>query len=72
MRKFVEKLLIFSIGLYRNLLSPHKLQTCRFYPSCSSYAVESIKKHGPYKGTLKAVFRVAKCNPFCKGGYDPV
>ena len=46
--------------------------TCRFYPSCSEYALESLKKNGCIKGSIKAILRILKCSPFSKGGYDPV
>ena len=45
---------------------------CRFQPTCSQYAIEALRVHGPFKGFYLAVFRVLRCNPFCKGGYDPV
>jgi len=45
---------------------------CRFQPTCSSYAIEALRVHGPFKGFYLAVFRILRCNPFCKGGYDPV
>ncbi|MGD9807684.1 MAG: membrane protein insertion efficiency factor YidD [Deferribacterales bacterium] len=45
---------------------------CRFYPSCSDYAVQALKQKGLIKGTLLTVWRVARCNPLSKGGYDPV
>ena len=45
---------------------------CRFQPTCSQYAYEAIKKYGPLKGGLKAIWRVLRCNPLSRGGYDPV
>jgi putative membrane protein insertion efficiency factor len=62
----------FFIELYRNCLSPFKLQCCRFYPSCSEYAYLAVEKHGIMKGLLKSAWRVLRCNPFSPGGYDPV
>ena len=61
------------IRFYQIYLSPLKgHETCRFYPSCSQYAIEAIQKYGVGKGTLLAVWRILRCNPFSRGGYDPV
>ncbi|MBN1266602.1 MAG: membrane protein insertion efficiency factor YidD [Anaerolineales bacterium] len=48
------------------------VNTCRFYPTCSHYSYEAIAKHGLLKGGLMSIWRVLRCNPFCRGGYDPV
>jgi putative membrane protein insertion efficiency factor len=45
---------------------------CRFHPTCSQYAVEAIQQHGAAKGGILAIWRICRCNPFCKGGFDPV
>ncbi len=66
------KLLIALIKFYRKCISPLKLPCCRFTPTCSQYAIEAITVHGAFKGVLLATWRVLRCNPFCKGGYDPV
>ena len=58
--------------LYRACLSPLLGQTCRFYPSCSIYALEAIEKYGACKGMRMTVMRLAKCHPFHPGGFDPV
>lgn len=64
---------IFFIKLYRKLISPLKRKpSCRFYPTCSQYALEAYKVHGFFIGTFFTVKRVLKCNPFCKGGIDEV
>lgn len=68
----MSKLLIGLIGLYRRFISPLKSPCCRFTPTCSEYAVEAIRVHGALKGTVLAVWRILRCNPFCRGGYDPV
>lgn len=60
------------IHFYRKFISPLKPPTCRFYPSCSAYALEAIEIHGPLKGTYLAVNRIARCHPFNPGGVDPV
>ena len=49
-----------------------KKPCCRFYPTCSQYALEAIQKYGAFKGFFLALWRILRCNPFCKGGYDPV
>jgi len=67
----MKKVVIFAINFYRNYISGMKLQCCRFYPSCSEYAVEAINKYGLIKGLLKSAARLIRCHPFSKGGYDP-
>ena len=64
------KLLINLIKLYQKYVSPLKKPSCRFYPSCSNYAILAIEKYGFFKGSLKAIWRVLRCNPFSKGGVD--
>ncbi len=66
----MKKLLISIIELYRNYISPLKKPCCRFYPTCSQYAILAIKKYGALRGTLKAAWRILRCNPFGKGGVD--
>ena len=60
------------IRVYRNYISPLKPPTCRFYPTCSAYAMEAIEVHGAIKGSLLAAKRIAKCHPFHPGGVDLV
>ena len=60
------------IRFYQIFISPLKPPTCRFYPTCSAYAIEAIQKKVPVKGTWLAIKRIAKCHPFHPGGYDPV
>lgn len=60
------------IRFYQKNISPRKISCCRFDPTCSVYAIEAIKVHGPFKGLALGLWRVLRCNPFCKGGYDPV
>jgi putative membrane protein insertion efficiency factor len=67
-----EKLLIIVIKFYQKWISPMKLPTCRFYPTCSQYAIDAIIRYGSIKGTILAVKRILKCHPFHPGGYDPV
>lgn len=69
----VKKILIGLIRFYQKFLSPLKGRAyCAFTPTCSQYAIESIQKHGVIKGTWLAFWRILRCNPFSKGGYDPV
>ena len=70
MIRLLEKLLIAPIKLYRRFISPLKPACCRFYPSCSEYAILAVKKYGPFKGLIKAIWRILRCNPFSKGGID--
>lgn len=68
----MKKVFLKMIRFYQKKISPIKKPCCRFYPTCSEYAVEAIEKYGALKGSLMAVWRILRCNPFCKGGYDPV
>ncbi len=64
---------IWLIGLYRKYLSPLKgRRTCRFYPTCSQYAIEAIEEWGVIIGLALAFWRILRCNPFCRGGIDNV
>ncbi len=67
-----RKVLIFPIRVYQRVLSPLLPNRCRFYPTCSHYAVEAIEKHGAMKGLWLAIKRILKCHPLHPGGYDPV
>ncbi|MBP7984919.1 MAG: membrane protein insertion efficiency factor YidD [Bacteroidaceae bacterium] len=60
------------IFFYRRFVSPFTPPSCRFVPTCSQYALEALKKHGPFKGLLLAVWRILRCNPWGGSGYDPV
>ncbi len=68
----MSRLLIGLIRFYQKYLSPMKISCCRFSPTCSQYAIEAIKVHGVFKGMGLALWRILRCNPFCRGGYDPV
>ena len=68
----MKKIMIFLIKVYRKYISPMTGPHCKYYPTCSQYAIEAIEKHGALKGGLLAVWRILRCNPFSKGGYDPV
>lgn len=60
------------IRVYRRAISPLFPPTCRFYPSCSAYALEAVDRHGVARGGWMAVKRISRCHPFNPGGYDPV
>ncbi len=68
----MKKLLIRTIKFYQRKISPGKPKCCRFIPTCSAYAIEAIEVHGAFKGTALAIYRLLRCHPLCKGGYDPV
>ena len=68
----MKKILIGMIKLYRKYLSPLKSTKCPYYPTCSQYGLEAIEKYGALKGSLLAVWRILRCNPFSHGGDDPV
>ncbi|MBO9522280.1 MAG: membrane protein insertion efficiency factor YidD [Nocardioidaceae bacterium] len=64
--------LIALLKAYRFAISPLYGQVCRYHPSCSAYALEAVTEHGSIKGSWLAVRRIARCNPWARGGYDPV
>ena len=68
----MKTLLISAIRFYRRHISPNKPCCCRFIPTCSDYALTAVSRYGSVKGTAMAIRRIARCNPLCKGGYDPV
>ena len=68
----MKKILLAIINFYRENVSPMKAPCCRFYPTCSTYAIQAIEKYGAIKGGAMALYRILRCNPFSKGGYDPV
>lgn len=70
--KFIGWLLLIPIYFYRLCISPLLPPSCRFTPTCSEYAVQAIRRHGPFKGTWLAVRRILRCRPGGGSGYDPV
>ena len=68
----MKKILITMIRFYQRYLSPLKSTKCPYYPCCSQYGLEAVQKYGFFKGTALSVWRILRCNPFSKGGYDPV
>ncbi|RRD89069.1 membrane protein insertion efficiency factor YidD [Bacteroides heparinolyticus] len=72
MKRTLSYLLLLPIYFYQKFISPMTSPSCRFTPTCSQYAVEAIKKHGPFKGLYLAVRRILRCHPWGGSGYDPV
>jgi len=68
----MKSIVIFLIRCYQRYLSPIIPPACRFEPTCSAYAIEAIRRKGLLRGLALAAWRVLRCNPFCRGGYDPV
>ncbi|WP_188204600.1 membrane protein insertion efficiency factor YidD [Desemzia incerta] len=68
----MKKVILTGIKGYQKGISPLFPSSCRYYPTCSHYAVEAIEIHGAVKGSLMATSRILRCHPFVKGGYDPV
>jgi putative membrane protein insertion efficiency factor len=60
------------VRFYRRAISPYLPASCRYTPTCSQYALEAIEKYGALKGSFMALKRILRCNPFSRGGYDPV
>lgn len=65
-------ILILPIRFYQKFISPLTPPSCRFTPTCSQYAIEALRKHGPFKGTWLAIRRILRCHPWGGYGYDPV
>ena len=72
MKTILSKFFIFLIRVYQGAVSPYFLPSCRYTPTCSSYGVEAIQKHGPFKGGWLTLKRFVSCHPLGGSGYDPV
>jgi len=68
----MARILVSIVKAYQLVLSPFFGQQCRFYPTCSHYAVEAIQKHGALLGSYYTVRRLLRCHPWCDGGHDPI
>ncbi len=68
----MKQVFCFLIRLYRKWVSPILPPSCRYYPTCSAYALEAVERYGAFRGGLLAVKRVLRCHPYHPGGYDPV
>jgi hypothetical protein len=72
MKKIFVTLLIIPVKFYQYCISPLLPPSCKYVPTCSQYAIEALRKHGPLKGLWLSVKRILRCAPWGKGGYDPV
>lgn len=71
-KSFFSCLIIGLVKFYQYAISPLTMASCRYSPTCSSYAIEAVKKHGPLKGSWLAIKRIFRCNPWGGHGHDPV
>ncbi len=72
LRELPRRVLLFLIAFYRAAISPLTPPACRFEPTCSVYAEEAIRRHGALRGGLLGLYRILRCNPFSRGGFEPV
>ncbi len=68
----MKRLLLLLVQFYRSCISPLTPPSCRYYPTCSAYAMEAIERYGARRGAWMALRRILRCHPFHRGGYDPV
>jgi len=68
----MKNLLIKFVRFYQKYISANRPPSCKYYPTCSAYSIEALEKHGAFKGMFMTIWRILRCNPFSKGGYDPV
>jgi putative membrane protein insertion efficiency factor len=71
LREGLSLFLIAGVRLYQICIGPVLPRACRFHPSCSQYFILAVRKHGPIRGAMLGAWRIARCNPWCQGGYDP-
>jgi len=72
LKRVLTQLLLLPVYFYKSVISPLTPPSCRFTPTCSEYAVEALKKYGPFKGLYLAIKRILRCHPWGGSGYDPV
>ena len=70
--RFLVKMRVGMISIYKRCISPYMPPSCRFTPTCSTYAIEALQKHGPLRGLWLTVKRICRCHPWGGSGYDPV
>ncbi len=68
----MRNVFVLLIKGYKKVISPLLPPSCRFYPTCSEYSIQALEKYGIVKGGAKSIWRIIRCNPFNKGGYDPI
>lgn len=68
----MKQIIIYLIRFYQKYISPMKVTKCPYCPTCSAYGLEAVSKYGAIKGSALAAWRIMRCNPFSKGGFDPV
>lgn len=68
----MKRLLIAVVRFYQKAISPHLPASCRYHPTCSQYALTALTRYGALRGSWMAIKRILRCNPFSRGGYDPV
>jgi hypothetical protein len=72
MKNVGKEAILFLLRGYKRFLSPLLIPACRFTPTCSEYMMDAVVRYGPVRGVGLGVKRILRCNPFCKGGFDPV
>ncbi len=70
--RLLRELFLLPVLAYRRWISPLKPPSCRFLPTCSQYMLEAVREHGILRGSCLSAWRILRCQPFCKGGHDPV
>ena len=68
----MKKIFLKLIRFYQTAISPHTTPKCKYYPTCSQYTYEAIERFGAFKGTFMGAWRILRCNPWSKGGYDTI
>lgn len=68
----LKSFIMFMLKGYKKFISPILPPSCRYYPTCSEYMFQAVEKYGSFKGVFMGIKRILRCNPFSKGGYDPV
>ena len=71
LRRSCSFVILLPVYFYQLVLGPLFPKVCRFHPSCSDYFIQAVEKHGPIRGTVKGIWRVCRCNPLTRGGFDP-
>lgn len=71
LKALLAETMIFLVRCYQYTLSPIMGQQCRFQPTCSNYYILAVRKYGPFRGAFLGIYRILRCNPLCKGGFDP-